>query len=61
MKYFQSSKGTERIIQLTMVILFAVHLFACFFYLCAKMYDFGPNTWVYNVGILDDSPYDSWK
>lgn len=54
------SAGMERMLQLTVVICLAVHTFACLFYLTAKLRDFGPDTWVYNVGILDASPFDSW-
>lgn len=60
LNYIDSSLGTERMFQLTFVICLAVHLFACFFYLVAKMYDFSSETWVYNVGILDESAFQSW-
>ena len=52
---FEGSKGTERMIQLTFVICVCVHIFACLFYLVAKVYNFGSDTWVYNVGLLDDT------
>jgi len=43
---FDMHRSTSRLIIILICSLFLVHLFACFFYLAAKMYDFGPDTWV---------------
>ena len=37
---------------------FLIHLFACFWYLSAKFYDFGPDTWVARKGLLGISDFD---
>ena len=42
-----------RIILILVVALFMVHIFACFFYLSAKMHDFSENTWVVQTDNLD--------
>ena len=40
--------------------MFAMHLFACFYYLSAKMYGFTENTWVYQRGDIDQSSFDAY-
>ena len=42
----EMERSTTRLIMILIVSLFLVHLFACFFYLSAKMNDFANNTWV---------------
>lgn len=59
--WIDTNKALSRILQLTFVIGLAVHLFACFFYLCAKLYDFESNTWVNQVGLLDADAIASWQ
>jgi hypothetical protein len=43
---FDVGVSTGRILKLFILSFFITHLFACFFYLCARMYDFRDNTWV---------------
>lgn len=42
-----------RMIKMLVIFVFLVHLFACFYFLIAKLNDFDENTWVYHVGIID--------
>ena len=41
------SPSMSRVMIVTVSAFFMVHLFACFFFLSAKMNDYGVNTWVY--------------
>ena len=47
--------GQSRVIVMFCSGFLGTHLMACFWYLCAKMNDFAADTWVVNVGILDES------
>jgi len=38
--------GMSRMIQVSVTVLFIVHLMACFWFLGAKFEDFHPDTWV---------------
>lgn len=54
-------KATEsRILVIVMGAMFLVHIFACVFYLTARMKDFSADTWVVNRGNLDSSGPDSY-
>jgi hypothetical protein len=54
------SVATGRILKLIVLSFFVTHLFACFFYLSARMYDFEANTWVAARNILDYEPNMAW-
>lgn len=47
--------GQSRVIVMFCSGFLGTHLMACFWFLCAKMNDFGADTWVVNVEILDES------
>lgn len=41
--------------------IFLVHIFACIFYFCSKMFDFESNTWVYNKDMVDAGKQKSYS
>jgi hypothetical protein len=47
------NRSTIRIMNIMILALFMVHIFACFFYLSAKMHDFSSDTWVVQRDDLD--------
>ena len=47
--------GMKRILVVTGLALFFAHLVACFWFLFAKLNDFGPDTWVAKRGIANRS------
>jgi len=47
------SSAIQRLITGILTAILATHLFACFWFLCAKLNDLGPETWVWRVGIRD--------
>lgn len=53
--------GTEARTLLTLLAsFFMVHVFACLFYLEARLCDFTDDTWVTQKGILDNKTLDKW-
>lgn len=52
---FDLRSSQIRIVYIMIGSMFLVHLFACFFYLSAKMHDFESNTWVTQLGLNDNS------
>ena len=46
--------GLSRVYKLLIVALMITHLMACFWFLCAKLNDFGANTWVVNTENIDE-------
>jgi len=57
---FKLERSTSRILLILVGAMFLVHLFACFFYLCAKMNDFASDTFVVQRGDLDLPPIANW-
>ena len=57
---FDMKRSQSRIVKILTLAGFLVHLFACFFYLVAKMYNFEPNTWVYQKDLQDQSGGFNW-
>lgn len=45
-----------RMIQGLISAVLVTHIFACFWFLCAKFEDLGPQTWVFQKGIVDHDP-----
>lgn len=37
-----------------LVAMFAVHIMACVWFMQARLRDFDPDTWVYNIGKVDE-------
>jgi len=50
------STSMQRMIKTMILCLVFVHLSACFFFLIAKINDFSPNTWIFQVGLQDADP-----
>lgn len=46
----------QRMLQTMILCLMFVHLSSCFFFLIAKINDFGPETWVYQINLQDADP-----
>lgn len=65
-KYLKGTISSERSGNVSRVILafvsalFCTHIFACFFFLAAKVKQFSPDTWVYQVGLQEESPFFAW-
>ena len=53
MDYFQLKGANGRIVKISMVSIFAINLFSCFFWLAAQMKNFGPDTWVNQNDFVD--------
>eukprot|EP00347_Sterkiella_histriomuscorum_P008697 403344103 len=43
-----------------MAAIIVAHIFACFWYITARFDDFGPDTWVFRRGILDNEVYQQY-
>lgn len=43
-----------RMIQGMITAVLVTHIFACFWFLCAKFNDLGPDTWVWSKGLIDE-------
>lgn len=54
------SNSMVRIMIILVVALFMVHIFACFFYLSAKMHNFSNDTWVIQTDNLDEKGVQSY-
>ena len=50
--------GHQKMVMLLIGVFFLIHLFACFWYLSAKINDFDPNTWVARKGLLGITNFD---
>jgi len=50
---FNLSYAFMRLVTSLLMIVVTVHLFACFWYLVAKIEDFGPDTWVSRYGYME--------
>ena len=48
------NNGILRMMKVAGSVCFLVHLMACFWYLLAKLENFGPDTWVVRSGLIDD-------
>jgi len=46
-----------RMIQGLVSAVLVTHIFACFWFLCAKFEDLGPDTWVYNKNLVDEDNF----
>ena len=57
---FEVSRSVSRILRLFIFSVLITHLFACFFYMSARMYEFDDNTWVAARDILDYEPSMAW-
>ena len=55
-KIINGNAGVIRMIKMLLIFILLVHLFACFYFLIAKLQDFGIDTWVYHLNIIDLSP-----
>jgi len=54
------SKNTIRLLKVSAVCALLIHLFACFYFLTAKLEQFSPNTWVYDKELLRYRPKDQY-
>ena len=54
---FKMKAAMLRMIQGLISAVLITHIFACFWFLCAKFEDLGPNTWVYSKGIVDEDHF----
>lgn len=61
-RYLQLKPTEARVIVVVSFFMFLVHIFACIFYLIARVKDFDSNTWVGNNGFLtvDHKEFLSW-
>lgn len=53
---FKLKPTHSRIILILIGAMLLVHIFSCFFYLSARLYNFSRHTWVYNTNNLNTSP-----
>jgi hypothetical protein len=53
MNNLKMNGGLVRMIQGVIATIAITHLFACFWFLTAKIDDFIPDTWVVRMGIVD--------
>lgn len=56
----EKTSNYSRVIMAFVSALFFTHIFACFFFLAAKMKQFTPDTWVFQVGIQEEPPFYMW-
>jgi hypothetical protein len=57
MNKLKMNGGIVRMIQGCIATVVITHLFACFWFLTAKISDFGPETWVARKGIIDEDNF----
>lgn len=57
MNRLKMNGGIVRMIQGCIATVVITHLFACFWFLTAKISDFGPETWVARKGIIDEDNF----
>jgi Ion channel len=58
MEKIKMNAAASRMIMITILGIFFVHLVSCFWYFAAKMDDFNPDTWVYRMHLQDKSSGD---
>jgi len=56
-KMIKMNVGVVKLIKVTGVTILLVHLMTCFWFLFAKFDDFNPDTWVFRLGLRDET---SW-
>lgn len=56
LKKLSMNTAVVRMIQGMSTAVVITHLFACFWFLTAKFQDFEPETWVYRIQLLDETP-----
>jgi len=56
MNKLKMNAGITRMITGIIITIVVTHLMACFWYLSAKIADFGPDTWVFRKQLLDAEP-----
>lgn len=49
---------TVRVLKFFFTVIICVHIMGCFWYFVAKIYKFGPGTWVYELELTDLSEYE---
>jgi hypothetical protein len=57
MNRLKMNGGIVRMIQGCIATVVITHLFACFWFLTAKVSDFGPETWVARKGLVDEDNF----
>jgi hypothetical protein len=50
-RYLRVSAAITRMIQGLLTAVMVTHLFACFWFLAAKLNNLGPETWVWRLGL----------
>ena len=55
---FKLGQGVERLVYFIFVFLLMCHITSCLFYLCAKMEELTPETWVSQKGYQDYENFD---
>lgn len=53
MEKIKMNAAASRMILITFLGIFFVHLVSCFWYFAAKLDDFGPDTWVFRLKMQD--------
>jgi roadblock/LC7 domain-containing protein len=53
MEKIKMNAAASRMILITFLGIFFVHLVSCFWYFAAKMDDFGPDTWIFRLKMQD--------
>jgi hypothetical protein len=56
-RIFKMRAAIVRMIQGLISAVVVTHIFACFWYLCARFDDLAYGTWVYNKGIVDEDNF----
>jgi len=60
MNKLKMNGGILRMIQGIITTVVITHLFACFWFLTAKIDDYSPDTWVYRKGLVDADQFTSY-
>jgi len=50
----QMNAGIMRMLNLTVTVMFLVHLISCFWFLTCKLQDFAPDTWAVVFGLVEE-------
>lgn len=58
LKHVKLNSAITRMIQGMITALLLTHVFACFWFLTAKFYNFSEGTWISRIGIKDSTPGD---
>ncbi|CAI2376813.1 unnamed protein product [Moneuplotes crassus] len=59
-EWLKISMIMERSIAFFFLITITTHVFACIWYFLSKWNDFGPDTWVYNTGLVDATNFNAY-